>query len=157
MATDIIYSCAPSELSNVCVQVRSLNEGSMLKSYKGSSTDDRVGCIAVAGSHFLLGTMQTKPFIVVWALQKVSLSMHSCNLLFFVSCSSTTETPPPWPTGLTQARDLLQFCALNSQMTKSCKTVNVWACLRLNLYLDYMNVLHLLSSCMISLPRSTHI
>lgn len=90
MAADIIYSCAPSEVSNVCVQVRSLNEGSMLKNYKGSSTDDRVGYIAVAGSHFLLGTMQTKPFIVVWALQKVSLTC------FHAVFGSACIVSPPW-------------------------------------------------------------
>lgn len=95
MAADIIYSCAPSEVSNVCVQVRSLKEGSVLKSYKGSSTDDRVGCIAVAGSHFLLGTMQTKPFIVVWALQKVSFPCigTGCSSACIVTLPRVRRTP----------------------------------------------------------------
>lgn len=87
MAADIIYSCAPSEVSNVCVQAHSLKEGFVLKSYKGSYTEDRVGSIALAGNHFLLGTMQTKPFIVVWLLQKVRLPMHSYSLRLIVHFS----------------------------------------------------------------------
>ena len=92
MAADIIYSCAPSEVSNVCVQAHSLKEGLVLKSYKGSSTEDRVGSIALAGNHFLLGAMQTKPFIVVWLLQKVRLPMHSYSLHFILHFSGVTYT-----------------------------------------------------------------
>ena len=92
MAADIIYSCAPSEVSNVCVQAHSLKEGLVLKSYKGSSTEDRVGSIALAGNHFLLGAMQTKPFIVVWLLQKVRLPMHSYSLHLILHFSGVTYT-----------------------------------------------------------------
>ena len=71
---DIVFSCVPSEGSNVCVQARSLESGALVKTYKGSSSDDRVGTISLAGRCYLLGAMLAKPFIIVWALQKVEFN-----------------------------------------------------------------------------------
>ena len=78
-SADVLFSCVPSEGTNVCVQARSLESGSLLKNYKGASADDRVGTICLAGNSYLLGAMLVKPFIIVWAMQKVCICKKSLH------------------------------------------------------------------------------
>ena len=68
---DVLFCCLPSDTNNICIQARSVEVGGIIKNFKSSSNEDQVGCIALAGSHYLLGALLTKPFIAVWALQKV--------------------------------------------------------------------------------------
>ena len=71
MANDsgLLFCCLPSE-SAVCVKTCRATSGDVVKQYK-SEPAANIELIAQVGSDYLLGSQRTKPFIYVWALQKV--------------------------------------------------------------------------------------
>lgn len=75
MADDsgLLFCCLPSE-SAVCVKACRATSGDAVKQYKGEPAA-KIEFIALVGSDYLLGSQRTKPFIYVWALQKVNTTI----------------------------------------------------------------------------------
>lgn len=65
----LLFCCLPSE-SGVCVTACGSTSGDAVKQYK-SEPAANIEHIALVGSDYLLGSQGNKPFIYVWALQKV--------------------------------------------------------------------------------------
>ena len=66
----LLFCCLPSE-SAVCITACRTTSGDAVKQYK-SEADANIERIALMGSDYLLGSLGSKPFIYVWALQKVT-------------------------------------------------------------------------------------
>ena len=71
MADDsgLLFCCLPNE-SAVCITACKSTSGDIVKQYK-SEPDANIEHVALVGSDYLLGSQRSKPFIYVWALQKV--------------------------------------------------------------------------------------
>ena len=76
MADDLglFFCCVPSE-SAVCVKACRSTTGDAVKKYK-SEPAANIEHIALVGSDYLIGPQRTKPFIYVWALQKVGIHIY---------------------------------------------------------------------------------
>ena len=72
----LMFCCLPSE-SAVCVTACRSTSGDAVKQYK-SEPAANIEHIALLGSDYLLGSQKSKPFIYVWALQKVQELKQWC-------------------------------------------------------------------------------
>lgn len=72
----LMFCCLPSE-SAVCVTACRSTSGDAVKQYK-SEPAANIEHIALLGSDYLLGSQKSKPFIYVWALQKVKELKQWC-------------------------------------------------------------------------------
>jgi len=66
----LLFCCSPNE-SAVCISAYKFSSGDAIKYYK-SEPDAGIEQVTLVGSDYLLGCQRDKPFIYVWALQKVS-------------------------------------------------------------------------------------